>query len=121
VKRADLILKVFELDTITPEVLVPEKEIAETEPGQKVVLKSRAYPSHSFVGRVKAIAPAAAIEDTGLGRKVVRVLIEMEGASGLLKPEMTGNAKIYCGRRSIYTLLTRRIARYVRVEFWSWW
>jgi multidrug resistance efflux pump len=120
VKQGDLILKIFELDTITPEVAISEKEIAEVRPGQKVVLKARAYPGRSFGGTVKAIAPAA-IEDTGLGRKVFRVTIAMNEGSDLLKPEMTGNAKILCGPRPGVQLLTRRIARYVRVEFWSWW
>jgi hypothetical protein len=45
----------------------------------------------------------------------------MDGASDLLKPEMTGNAKILCGTRPLLELLTRRLARYIRVEFWSWW
>jgi hypothetical protein len=45
----------------------------------------------------------------------------MENPSLLLKPEMTGNAKIFCGRRRLVDLLTRRVARYIRVEFWSWW
>jgi putative peptide zinc metalloprotease protein len=120
VNKGDLILKVFEMQTVTPEVTVSEKEIAEVSPGQTVVLKARAYPGRSFTGRVKAIAPAA-IEESGLGRKIFRVTIAMDGASDLLKPEMTGNAKIFCGRRSVAELLTRRLARYVRVEFWSWW
>jgi hypothetical protein len=34
---------------------------------------------------------------------------------------MTGKAKIVCGRRSLFNLMTRRLARAVRVEFWSWW
>jgi putative peptide zinc metalloprotease protein len=93
VKQGDLILKVFELDTITPEVAISEKEIAEVKPGQQVVLKARAYPGRSFTGTVKAIAPAA-IEDTGVGRKVFRVTIAMNEGSDLLKPEMTGNAKV---------------------------
>jgi putative peptide zinc metalloprotease protein len=120
VKQGDLILKVFELDEITPEVAISEKEIAEVRPGQRVVLKARAYPGRSFAGTVKAIAPAA-IEDPGVGRKVFRVTIAMNEGSDLLKPEMTGNAKILCGTRPVAQLLTRRIARYVRVEFWSWW
>jgi hypothetical protein len=45
----------------------------------------------------------------------------MDGDSLLLKPEMTGTAKIFCGDRSIWDLLTRRAERYLRVEFWSWW
>jgi hypothetical protein len=31
---------------------------------------------------------------------------------------MTGKAKIYCGKRRIITLLTRRIIGFIRVEFW---
>jgi multidrug resistance efflux pump len=120
VNRGDLIVKVYELERVTPEIAVSEKEIADVQPGQPVVLKARAYPGERFAGTVKAIAPAA-IEDPGLGRKVFRVTIQMDHASDLLKPEMTGNAKIYCGSRPIVHLLTRRIARYVRVEFWSWW
>jgi hypothetical protein len=34
---------------------------------------------------------------------------------------MTGNAKIYCGKRSVIDLVTRRVVHYLRVEFWSWW
>jgi multidrug resistance efflux pump len=121
VKKGDLILKVYELKTVLPEVAISEKEIAEVKPGQKVVLKARAYPERSFTGRVRSVAPAGAVDETGLGRKVFRVTVVMDGASDLLKPEMTGNAKIFCGSRSIWHLLTRRIARYMRVEFWSWW
>lgn len=120
VNKGDLILKVFEMHTVTPEVTISEKEIAEVRPGQTVVLKARAYPGRSFTGTVKAIAPAA-IQDSGLGRKIFRVTVTMDGPSELLKPEMTGNAKILCGGRPLVELLTRRLARYVRVEFWSWW
>ena len=49
------------------------------------------------------------------------VTTQLDNAAGLLKPEMTGNAKIYCGKQRAIDLLTRRIVRYLRVEFWSWW
>jgi hypothetical protein len=49
------------------------------------------------------------------------VLTELDNRSMLLKPEMTGNAKVFCGPRTLIDLVTRRIARYFRVEFWSWW
>jgi len=51
----------------------------------------------------------------------VLVTSEIENASLLLKPEMTGKAKIYCGPQPLFQLMTRRLARVVRVEFWSWW
>jgi len=120
VRRGDLIAKVYELEHVIPEVVISEKEIADVQPGQAVVMKARAYPGERFVGVVKAIAPAA-IEDTQLGRRVFRVRVELAEAHGLLKPEMTGSAKILCGNRPVLSLLTRRMARYLRVEFWSWW
>jgi hypothetical protein len=53
--------------------------------------------------------------------KVVRVTTTLDNTERLLKSEMTGTAKIICGERPILDLLTRRLARYFRVEFWSWW
>lgn len=121
VKKGDLIVQVNELRTVKAEIPISEKEIADVKVGQQVMLRARAYPEQSFSGIVSAIAPAAAVEEQGARGKVVRVTTEIENAALLLKPEMTGNAKIYCGKQPIIDLLTRRIARYVRVEFWSWW
>jgi len=70
---------------------------------------------------VTAIAPAVAPAEGQPWLKVVRVTTALDNADKLLKAEMTGTAKIICGRRSILELLTRRLARYFRVEFWSWW
>jgi multidrug resistance efflux pump len=120
VSKGDLIVRVFEPDRTTPEITISEKEIADVTPGQTVMLKARAYPDRALFGKVKSIAPAAD-DDTDLARKVFRVAIDMDGDSQLLKPEMTGTAKIFCGTRSIWGLLTRRTERYLRVEFWSWW
>jgi multidrug resistance efflux pump len=119
VEQGDLIVEVFELQKVRPEVAISEKEIADVRVGQPVVLKARAYPEKSFSGRVAAIAPIAQVD--ALQRKTVRVTIDMDEPTDLLKPEMTGNAKVFCGKRRIFELLTRRFARYIRVEFWSWW
>jgi putative peptide zinc metalloprotease protein len=120
VMRGALIAEVFEVDRVLPEIVVSEKDIGDVAVGHPVVLKARAYPGRSFSGRVKAVAPRAA-DSGGVERKVFRVTVELDDRSGVLKPEMTGNAKIVCGPRTIASLLTRRLARYIRVEFWSWW
>jgi hypothetical protein len=60
-------------------------------------------------------------DEDDLKKEAVRVGIEMQGASGLLKPEMTGAPKIFYGQRWLLNLLMRDVARYIRVEFWSWW
>ena len=120
INKGDLLAEVLEVVHVTPEIMVSEKEIGEVKLGQRVILKARAHPEVSLSGTVKAISPRAADSD-GPERKVFRVMVQMEQPTSLLKPEMTGNAKIYCGKRTLLHLLTRRVARYVRVEFWSWW
>jgi putative peptide zinc metalloprotease protein len=120
VAKGDLIAEVHELDRVTPEIVVSEKEIGDVTPGSHVTLKARAYPEMAFAGTVKAVSPAA-VDTDGPERRVFRVIVEMEQKNDLLRPAMTGNAKIDCGKRPIFQLLTRRIARYIRVESWSWW
>ena len=121
VEKGDLIAEVHELKTVTAEMAIAEQEIADVQVGQRVVLKARAYPARSFSGTVTAIAAAAVEEEGALGGTILRVTTEIDNADLLLKSQMTGNAKIYGGKRRIFNLMTRRFVRYIRVEFWSWW
>lgn len=101
--------------TMMLEISVSEKDVADVAVGQKVKLKVRSLPKQAFYGSVSAIAPAATHNSN---RTVVLVKSEVDNPEMLLRPGMTGKAKIYCGRRRIITLLTRRIIRFIRVEFW---
>ena len=121
VSKGDLIAEVHDLNIIEAEIAVPEQEIADVQVGQRVVLKARAYPTESFEGTVTAIAPAAVRPDKALDQKIIRVITKIDNTSLLLKSQMSGNAKIYSDKRSITELMTRRLVRYLRVEFWSWW
>ena len=121
VKKGDLITEVHDLGTVKAEIVIPEKEIADVQIGQKVALKVRAYPELNFEGKVVSIAPIVSKGEERWEPRTILVTTELHNTSMLLKPEMTGNAKIFCGQRRIFDLLSRRIARYIRVEFWSWW
>ena len=121
VKKGELIAQVHELKTIRAEISVSENEIGDVQVGQEVVLKARAYPEKSFYGKISSVATTAIKGDNGQPTRTVLVTTQIDNYSFLLKPEMTGNAKIYCGRRSIIDLVTRRFVHYLRVEFWSWW
>jgi multidrug resistance efflux pump len=141
VKKGDLIAKVYELKTITAEMVVSERDIADVKVGQEIVLKARAYPEMTFYGKVTAIATAAqanlsssssaltqlqgatpaTVPRSAVAPKTVTITSEIDNSSLLLKPEMTGQAKISCGERRLLDLVTRRIARTIKVEFWSWW
>jgi multidrug resistance efflux pump len=133
VSRGELLADVHDVRKVTAEIPISEKEIAEVRVGQPVVLRTRAYPNRVFEGRVTSIAAAvrgpeteattgAAIAPLAPGQsRTIRVTTELDNASLLLKPEMTGKAKILCGKRSMLDLATRRIARTLKVEVWSWW
>jgi len=93
------------------------------------VLRTRAYPDQTFYGTVTSIATSAqqTLEATSSSssaagaNKTILVTTQIDNHSLLLKPEMTGQAKILCGPRRIVDLITRRLARTFKVEFWSWW
>jgi putative peptide zinc metalloprotease protein len=121
VRKGDLIAQVHELKTIKAEISVPENDIGDVQVGHDVILKARAYPRKSFSGKIRSLATTVIKGDNGYPTRAVLVVTEIANDGFLLKPEMTGNAKIYCGKRSIIDLVTRKFVHYIRVEFWSWW
>jgi len=144
VKKGDLIAKVYDIKTITAEIVVSEQDIADVKVGGPVLLKARAHPDQTFRGMVTAIATVAQINSSSssgsifssagqtpagtatfsranVNPKTVLVTTRIDNSALLLKPEMTGQAKILCGQKRIVDLVTRRLARTIKVEFWSWW
>lgn len=116
-KKGDLLCEVVSLGMMVVDMPVPEKEIADVKIGNPIILKVRGYPNQSFQGQVASISPVA-VED-GLVRKLL-VMSELENKDGMLKTGMTGVGKIYCGKRIIANLLTRRAVRWLRTEFWEY-
>jgi len=145
VKQGDLIAKVYDIETVDVQTPVSEKDIADIRIGQEVVLKTRAYPDQTFFGTVMAIgttvqdissstsssfASSSGGSQGGSSRtsapaawpvNTVLVTTRIKNESLLLKPGMTGNIKVSCGQRRVFDLVTRRLARTIKVEFWSWW
>jgi putative peptide zinc metalloprotease protein len=136
VGRGALIAKVYDFTAVKAQIAVSEKEIGDVRVGQPVVLRVRAYPNTVFHGTVTAIATAAegtptATALTPLGGtaagggaipgKTFIVTTRIDNRALLLKPGMTGYAKVLGGQRRIVNLITRRLARTLKVEFWSWW
>lgn len=121
VEKGDLIACVQELKTVKAEIAVPEKEIGDVRLGQQVVLKCRAYPGQEFRGLVASIASSATTNDEPSYGRTILVIVLLDNPLNSLKPEMTGHAKIHCGRQRLFDIASRRLVRYIRVEFWSWW
>jgi hypothetical protein len=119
--RGELIAEVHELKKLVVDIEVPEKHIGPVRLGQPVVLKARAYPAETFVGKVVGIAPAMQVSSQPAGPKVVRVATLIDNADLRLKGGMTGYAKIDCGTRSLGEVLAHGTVGALRVEVWSWW
>jgi multidrug resistance efflux pump len=130
VRRGDLIAKVYELTGLTAELTVPEREIAAVRAGQPVALRVRAYPGRTFRGVVTAIATSADAEspsaegasppEAGRSPRTIRVTTAIADGA-LLKPGMSGQAKVFGDRVRILDIVLRRLALTLGVNLWSWW
>lgn len=113
------LLSIQEYGTLDVDIQVPEKELGEIRIGLPVELKVLGYPDRTYTAEVIEIAPvvtAGEAELAAMTHMVVRC--RMNDAEGLLKPGMTGEARISCGERTLMSLFTRRLRRWVKVEFW---
>lgn len=116
--QGDVICTVANTKKIITEIPVSEKEVGDVKVGFPVRLKANAYPTKEFDGRVTQISNVADPQNNNI--RAVMVRSEIDNPEFLLKPDMTGYAKIYCGQRTIGELVTRRMVRFIRTEFWSW-
>jgi hypothetical protein len=100
-------------------VLIPvsEKDMDVVKLGQKVKSKVRSFPFKTFSGVVTRISHQG---EQYKNKEVFIITSKIDNSELLLKPGMTGQGKIYCGKRSIAYLLLRRIIRWIRIEVWSW-
>jgi multidrug resistance efflux pump len=118
ITSAGNLLSIANLDTMLVSIEVSERNLDVLELGLPVKVKIRAYPFRSFWGQVTRISQMAQEQTPG---SIFPVWCKIENSERLLKPGMTGYAKVYCGKRSLGSLLARGIVRYLRVEVWSWW
>jgi len=144
VTQGALLAKVYDFSTVRAQLIVSEKDIADVRVGQPVALRARAYPDVAFRGTVTAVAievtPQSGLQTTAGGTastssssntstsssssgspRTFVVTTRIDNHDLLLKPGMSGQGKIYAGERRIISLITRRLARTFKVEFWSWW
>jgi HlyD family secretion protein len=114
----DNILTISNLDTVRVSIKVSEKDFDVLKKGLPVKLKVRSYPVRTFWGKVSRISQMA---DREAAKNIFPVTCRIENKDYLLRPGMSGHAKIFCGKKRLASLLTRRLVRYLRVEMWAWW
>jgi HlyD family secretion protein len=134
-KEGDTICVVDQTRELEVEVNLDEQELERVQVGQRVELKARAFPFRTFEGQVSRIAPAARREQQADPGKAappppssssssrtdqpgtVTVYVLVEDAEEL-RPGMTGNARIHCGRRRLGVIAVERALRLLKTDYW---
>lgn len=108
------------LNSSEVEVLVPVSDfnIDIVQKGQPVLLKVRSYPGRMFHAEVRHV-PSAGYAADGASQFLISAVASNEDY--LLTAGMTGYAKIDIGKTSLAQKIARKVASFIRVEFWSWW
>ena len=100
------------------EVQVPETDIRDIHIGSLVRAKAWGYEHTMWLGKTILIAPDAQPNQT-LGN-VVRVVAEIPNPDGLLRPDMSGDAKVETVDMPVWISYTRAIMRFLLIEVWYW-
>jgi multidrug resistance efflux pump len=109
-----VICEVADLDMVSAEISVPEREIDGVHVGQATTVKVEGYPGEAFTGAVEHIGEVVDRKDEGGS---VRVVTAVKNRDGMLKQDMTGWAEIDAGERTLLDLATRRFLRFIHVRF----
>ncbi|HET6880097.1 MAG TPA: efflux RND transporter periplasmic adaptor subunit [Pirellulales bacterium] len=115
IEQGGLVCEIKESSSLEIEISIPEDRISKVKPGQCVDLKARALPYETFAAEVERIAPAAT---SGDHQSTVVVYCRLVNESTALKPEMTGHARVYCGKKPIGEIGLDYVLRFIRTEFW---
>jgi putative peptide zinc metalloprotease protein len=116
-EEKDLFTTVLDDRVLWTEISLPEADLPFVALGARTRLKLWAFSQRYFTGKVSQIDTAT--RDTPTGR-VVKVILEVPNPEGLLKPGMTGYAKVTVGEEPLVVAFTHRLVRFVTVEMWSW-
>lgn len=100
------------------EIQVPEDDIREIHVGSQVRAKAWGYEHQTWPGKVRLIAPDA--QPNASFGNVVRVVADIPNPKGLLRPAMSGYAKVETVNMPVWESFTRAVVRFLLIEFWSW-
>ncbi len=90
------LLLMADLSTMQVRTLVDETDIGKVQPGQTARVQVEAYPEQAFVGTVYKIEPQAVVDQNVT---MFPVMVRLDNARGLLKPNMNAEVQIEVAQR----------------------
>jgi multidrug efflux pump subunit AcrA (membrane-fusion protein) len=110
------ICRIGELEVFLLKVDVSEREISSVVLDNPVRFKLKTVPGKTFTGRVSKINAEPITNQNG--QRFYPVEVVVENADGMLRPGMTGFARISFGRQSVGLILAEKVAQALRPELW---
>jgi multidrug efflux pump subunit AcrA (membrane-fusion protein) len=114
--RGEEICRIGELETFQLRVEVSEREIADVRLDSPVRFKLKTVPGRTFTGRVSKINAEPIVNQQGQRFYPVEAMVE--NSEGMLRPGMTGFARISFGRQPIGLILAEKVWHALRPELW---
>lgn len=118
-KAGEIFAKVEDASKVRVEIKIPEGDIGEVSPGDKVKLRLQTYPKSTLQCNVRNVHPSIRQDDSG-GYSYIISDCFIDNESGELKTGMTGFAKIEGREMLAIAAFSRALVRFVKVEVWSW-
>ena len=110
------ICRVGDLDRFLLKIDVSERDIAKVTLDSPVRFKLKTIPGRTFTGQVSKIR--AESNANQYGQRVYPVEVMVENSDRLLRPGMTGFARINFGRQSIGLIVAQKVWQALRPEMW---
>ena len=114
--RGEEIFRIGELEKFILKIDVSEREISNVRVDSPVRFKLKTVPGKTFTGLVSKINAEPTTNQ--LGQHFYPVEVQVENADGLLRPGMTGFARISFGRQKIGAILIDKVWQALRPELW---
>ena len=117
VEDGQVLFQVAPRDGYRVRLEVDERDIAELTPGQAGALALTGLPESRVPLKVERILP---VSSPGDGRNSFTVEASLDGELEVLRPGMSGVAKIGVGERKLWWVWTHTLVDWLRLQLWSW-
>jgi HlyD family secretion protein len=115
--NATQLMSLGDLSRMHVEARIDEVDLGRIEEGMPALITIDAYRGKELTGRVERIAPAGSIDDNGIVTFEVRIMVE--DPEGLLRPDMTADARLVIARRDDALVLPQSALRRASGGTWN--
>ncbi len=116
-ETGDEFLQLDDTRVVQAQIDMPETDISLIRAGDRVRVKAWGYTDREIPGTVTEVSPAAETRDYG---QVVRVKASIPNTDAILRPGMSGYAKVEGLEMRVGEAYLRFLVRFFTVEVWSW-